>query len=342
MTAEGASPPPRPFPEGWFCVAPAAGLPPGAVRTQALSGAELVVFRTEDGVVAAVDPHCPHLGAHLGHGGRVVAGALRCPFHGFRWDADGRCVGTEYPGAPAVRQRLRTRPVREVHGHVLAWWAADARPPDWEPILVDTDGWSDPVGTTLELVGHVQDVAENGVDLGHFAAVHRYFDVSDPLIEDFDKPILHSRFAFSRANPVAAGLPPVRSVFDTRICGLGFSLTDLTIESVGLHCRVYLFATQLAAERMSFTISVSVDRRPAATARGLGRALRSALLTAALTRFLLRKVVADVEQDRAIWEHRLHLARPGLVEGDGPVAAFRRWARQFDPAPSRPQQEARA
>ena len=188
----------------------------------------------------------------------------------------------------------------------------------------------------------MQDVAENGVDLGHFAAVHRYFDVSDPLIEDFDKPILHSRFAFSRANPVAAGLPPVRSVFDTRICGLGFSLTDLTIESVGLHCRVYLFATQLAAERMSFTISVSVDRRPAATARGLGRALRSALLTAALTRFLLRKVVADVEQDRAIWEHRLHLERPGLVEGDGPVAAFRRWARQFDPAPSRPQQEARA
>jgi phenylpropionate dioxygenase-like ring-hydroxylating dioxygenase large terminal subunit len=322
----------RPFPEGWFCVAPRGTLPRGSVRTQALAGRDVVVFRTHDGDVGVVDAYCPHLGAHLGHGGRVVGDSIRCPFHGFRWRRDGSCAGTEYADDPKVPMRLGAWPVREVHGHVLTWWSEAGGAPAWELPAIDTEGWTDPFTTTLALRANVEDVTENGVDLGHFGAVHRYFDVKEPVIENFDRPILHSRFGFSRANPFSASLAPVTSIFDTQICGLGFSLTDLTIESLAVHCRLYLFATQLDAQEMSFTISISADRRREATSRRLGRLLRSRAATRLFVRFLMRKVLHDVEQDRAIWENRRHLERPGLVKGDGPIPAFRRWTRQFYPA----------
>lgn len=124
-------------------------------------------------------------------------------------------------------------------------------------------------------------------------------------------------------------LAPVESIFDTQICGLGFSLTDLTIKSFGLRCRIYLFATQLDAERLGFTISISADRRLDTTRRGLARVLRSRASTELFVRFLMRKVLDDVGQDRDIWENKCYLERPGLVKGDGPIGPFRRWTRQF-------------
>ena len=43
----------------------------GAVLTRQFMDREIVVFRTESGTVCAAEAYCPHLGAHLGHGGEV-------------------------------------------------------------------------------------------------------------------------------------------------------------------------------------------------------------------------------------------------------------------------------
>ncbi len=43
-----------------------------------------------------------------------------------------------------------------------------------------------------------------------------------------------------------------------------------------------------------------------------------------------RAFVRDVMQDRRIWEHKVHLPRPRLAEGDGPIGRYRSWCRQFD------------
>ena len=59
------------------------------------------------------------------------------------------------------------------------------------------------------------------------------------------------------------------------------------------------------------------------------RALRPFL--ALVHRGVERGLVHDFRQDVAVWEHKRYLDRPQLVEGDGPIGAFRRWARQFSP-----------
>lgn len=51
------------------------------------------------GELRVFDAFCPHQGAHLGHGGSLDDDCLRCPFHGFHFDPEGRCIG------PNVRNR---------------------------------------------------------------------------------------------------------------------------------------------------------------------------------------------------------------------------------------------
>ncbi|WP_425436809.1 Rieske 2Fe-2S domain-containing protein [Mycobacterium rhizamassiliense] len=41
------------------------------------------MYRTKSGLARAIEAYCPHLGAHLGHGGKVLGDELHCPFHAF-------------------------------------------------------------------------------------------------------------------------------------------------------------------------------------------------------------------------------------------------------------------
>ena len=60
---------PFPIPSGWFAVAFSSELEAGEVKPVRYFGKELVLFRTSDGEAHLLDAFCPHLGAHLGHGG---------------------------------------------------------------------------------------------------------------------------------------------------------------------------------------------------------------------------------------------------------------------------------
>ena len=71
-----------PYPRGWYTIADSDDLAPGDVLPIHAFGREFVVFRGEDGEAHVLNAHCPHLGAHLGHGGKVCGNQIRCPFHG--------------------------------------------------------------------------------------------------------------------------------------------------------------------------------------------------------------------------------------------------------------------
>ena len=80
------------LPYGWYLASPSADVAAGEIRTFHYFGQELVIYRSTAGVPFAVEAHCPHLGAHLGEGGCVEGDTIRCPFHGWRYASDGRCV----------------------------------------------------------------------------------------------------------------------------------------------------------------------------------------------------------------------------------------------------------
>src|SRR5262249_47971167 len=74
----------EPFPFGWFAVAYSDELGAGQVKALRYFGRELVLWRGEDGTARLLDAYCRHLGAHLGHGGRVNGNDIECPFHAWQ------------------------------------------------------------------------------------------------------------------------------------------------------------------------------------------------------------------------------------------------------------------
>jgi phthalate 4,5-dioxygenase len=102
--------------------------PPVEVR---LLGEDLVAFRATDGKVGLVSAHCAHRRANL-FWGRNEANGLRCVYHGWKFDVDGRCV--EMPSEPASsnfheRVRIPAYATLEVGGVVWAYMGpADSTP----------------------------------------------------------------------------------------------------------------------------------------------------------------------------------------------------------------------
>ena len=107
--------------EGWYWLCRSSDIRRSRVRALRLLGRDLAVYRGADGKVAALDAYCAHMGAHLAEG-RVEENALRCFFHHWRYESDGRC--SDIPclqGAPGARMRVRSWPVAERYGMVWLW-----------------------------------------------------------------------------------------------------------------------------------------------------------------------------------------------------------------------------
>jgi len=321
-----------PLPIGWFAVAFAHELPSGGVLTRRALGRELVVFRTRSGAASVVDAYCPHLGAHLGQGGTVDGELLRCPFHGFSFDAAGHCVSTPYGGkVPAIR--TESFAVREIDGIIYFHHDPSGAPPTWEIPTCGAAGWSPPLGRSWVFRSHPQEILENSVDFGHFATVHAYRAVTVTKPLTISGHYLTTGYSAIRAGGFFGKLDPSQSLrFANEIhtYGLGYSRVDIVVERLGLEIRQFVLPTPLDETTVELRAATSVKLFPAPV--GAGRFFQW-LPRARLARLLAQRIssLMDVElrPDFAIWENKRYLDNPGLAQGDGPIGRYRRWARQF-------------
>ena len=169
-----------PIPFGWFALARAADLAPGDVRALFFFEEHLVLFRTADGEAHVAAAFCPHLGAHLGHGGTGRGQTRSCvPFTGGVSTATGPASASPTPDpCRAARRRgacLRSYPVLERSRMIWAWYHPKGVPPLFEldPVPeLDDPGWSEPDWYEWEVETPIQEAGENAVDVAHFVAVH--------------------------------------------------------------------------------------------------------------------------------------------------------------------------
>ena len=141
-----------------------------------VAGVPVVLFRTHAGVSALID-RCPHRNYPLSEG-RLVEGALQCPYHGWRFGPDGACV--EIPGCALSAdqdKRLAASPVvvKEINGAVLIRLDGDASQPlpdltVWGATGHDHFWWSQGVWR-----GRALDALENVLDPFHTNFIHDGF-----------------------------------------------------------------------------------------------------------------------------------------------------------------------
>jgi len=314
-----------PFPIGWFRVASSAEVRPGRIHNVRAFGTELVLTRLSGGPVRAFDAHCPHLGAHVGVGGKIVDGTLRCPFHGWRFDGSGACVSV--PGAQRIppAARLGAWSVREWAGQVMVYHHPRRAEPSWElpelPEYGARDWCAFRHANRWTIRTHVQELAENGVDISHFPFLHCQ-QTAEIRTESLttEGPLLHHRTFQRYAIFGLAKLwaKEVLGPLDISLCGPGVAINRASVR-VGLDLSyVYVFFfTPIDVERVALWSMLTLKK--------VGNPL--------LHRILWAKARSEggktIDQDIPIWENKRYRERPLLSEVDGPVMAYRRWARQF-------------
>ncbi len=300
-----------PYPNGWFRVAYANELAAGEVLPLHYFGRELVLFRAEDGRAALLDAHCRHLGAHLGYGGRVEGAGIRCPFHAWHWDGEGRCIDVPYGRIPRGA-RIKSWPLVEKNGLIFCWYHDAGAPPSYQ--LPDLPEIGSPDWTPLEIrrwtvKSRWLDMNENAVDQVHFRYVHGTRTTPETEVE-VEGHVLSCRSRMKMGTPRGV----VMGGIDTTDYGPGLQTVRLSgiVDTLMLNTAVPIDED---STDVSFAYSVcTVDGADAA--RGVGQAI-------------IRDLEKQMGEDIPIWESKKYHRQPLLCDGDGPLALYRRWMRQF-------------
>ncbi len=313
-----------PYPDGWFRVAFSGDVARGDVRPLRYFGRDLVLFRTADGGARVLDAHCPHLGAHLGHGGRVDGCAIRCPFHGWLIDGEGRCIDVPHARKIPPHAEIRAWPVREVNGMIMVYHHSGGEKPAWDfPELPEfaSRAWL-PFRTAKRwrIRTHIQDVGENGIDTAHMPYVHRKQTqaIRSERLET-DGPVLVHRMAHQyRLFPLVRWLGgEVGGPLEITYYGLGCAVNRAQVDAK-LQL-AYLFI---------FTITPIDDLHVEVVGTYSMKKIAHPLGSWLLSRKARTEGRRTIDEDMPIFENN-HRPDPALSEHDGPVMQYRRWARQF-------------
>lgn len=304
-----------PYPNGWFNICYSHEVAAGEVKAVRALGRDFVVFRGEGGKAHVLDAYCPHLGAHLGVGGRVEGDNIRCPFHAWCWNGDsGDCVDVPYAKHIPARAKIGKPVVREQNGFIIVWQHGEAKEPDWTPIVIpetEDPNYSVYGRRQWELTSHPQELYENGFDVAHFGTLHK-MNVRG-VVYDTEGPVCKLHLDFERdaaAQSSAEGMATIRSF----MFGPGLSLTRVAglIDGVSVQS-----LTPLEPEKMILTHNYYVHKNSSPEA------------VAGFFDYYAK----DWELDMPLWNNKLFKEKPVLAEGDGDISRFRKWYRQFYSTP---------
>jgi phenylpropionate dioxygenase-like ring-hydroxylating dioxygenase large terminal subunit len=152
------------------------------VRAKVL-GRNLALFRDDSGNVHCLADTCIHRGGALGRGW-VKDNCLVCPYHGWRYGADGKCTfvpseGEDYSISP--RARVDSYPVEERYGMIWVF-LGDLDEKERYPIPPFPE-FGNPEWKALQAEftwnAEAARVVENGIDVAHAAFVHPMFGIPE-------------------------------------------------------------------------------------------------------------------------------------------------------------------
>ena len=148
--------------------------PPVRVR---LLGEDLVAFRDSQGRVGLLEEHCPHRGTSLFYGRNEECG-LRCIYHGWKMDVDGKVLDTPAePAGSTLKDKVRhtAYACHEAAGIIFAYMG----PQDRVPLFPDYE-WTKVAPQQIYVTKSLQDCnylqgLEGECDSSHLSYLHRAF-----------------------------------------------------------------------------------------------------------------------------------------------------------------------
>ena len=164
---------------------PEPGSPPARVR---LLGENLVAFRDTSGRVGLVQENCGHRGASLYYG-RNEDAAIRCVYHGWAFDVDGRCV--DMPSEPqpfCEKVRITAYPVHESGGIVWTYMGPRETMTPFRDFGTEGRDPAELRATKQVTTCNWVQAMEGNIDTAHISHLHQWNDIDKIPDDGSDKP----------------------------------------------------------------------------------------------------------------------------------------------------------
>jgi phenylpropionate dioxygenase-like ring-hydroxylating dioxygenase large terminal subunit len=155
-------------PDYWYPLAWADELKSGRVIGRRFAGEPIALYRGTSGHVYALEDRCAHRQVPL-HLGVVSGEELKCHYHGWTYDACGKCVNVPYLGSVRLPNGVRSYPVREVDGLIFVFPGDPALAENRLPATLGSSRRGDYKTRRLnrEVACHYSFMHENLFDMNH-------------------------------------------------------------------------------------------------------------------------------------------------------------------------------
>lgn len=315
----------KPIPFGWYAVEYSSNLAVGDVKPLHYFGQDLVLFRTESGAPSVLKAYCPHLGAHLGHGGSVEGESISCPFHAWKFNGNGFCTNIPYakrmPARVDGKQAIDSYPVVERNQMIWAWYHPQQAAPSFEVeefAELNSADWTDLDTYDWTINTIIQETGENAADIAHFVTVHSSVGMPNGKVSmDGHKRLTlmesQTNHIDEQGNVDRSGENSDASRLESWSIGPG-----ITYQRFSRMFDIVMMGTVTPIDDQSIHLrfNFSLPRAQEGANKLYAHGVRD-------------EVVFQVGQDIPIWENKVYVDNPVLCDGDGPIAKYRKWFQQF-------------
>jgi phenylpropionate dioxygenase-like ring-hydroxylating dioxygenase large terminal subunit len=157
----------------WYVAATAEEIPHGELLSRLICNEPVVIFRGDDGKVAALEDRCCHRRYPLSKG-KLEGCSIRCGYHGMLFNVEGKC--TEIPGQETIPRNAFVKHYEVIERYKWIWiWIGDEglanadNIPDYH--WFDDPNWRGK-STRFHVKTNFKLVVENLLDLSHLSFVH--------------------------------------------------------------------------------------------------------------------------------------------------------------------------
>jgi phenylpropionate dioxygenase-like ring-hydroxylating dioxygenase large terminal subunit len=234
---------------GWYPVCRADALDGGRIIGTDFLNGRVVSFRTNSGDITVMSAYCRHLGADLSIG-ELVDDCVRCAFHHWQYNADGKCISVPVEGGPPEDAQLFVFPSAERFGLV---WAYSGDEPTELPHFHGFDedqlySKAAPDESIREYPVEPWTLLTNSVDIQHLRALHGLeIDVDPEAIEITDHNVEYDAHI---VDPVLGEMDQHIKVFGTntimltgRMAGMDVFMGSSAVPIPAGGCRNFQYAS---------------------------------------------------------------------------------------------------
>ena len=306
------------YARGWHCIGAPSDYGQKPVKLEYF-GTKLVAYRGEDGQVHVLDAWCPHMGGDLSEG-CVEGNSVRCPFHFWRWGADGVCNDIPYAKRIPDKAVIKSWPTLEENNLVFVWNDPEQKEPIPSQRPHRTDDCFSPEWTPwsiekMRIETNCRELLDNMADFAHFGPIHQ------APVSDFSNEV-HQHIYRQHLVGTSESLSESESLKSVATYeGPAYMHTYMTGKQDGVEIASRLLVSHVPIHTEAFDLrfGVMVRKHPE---------LSDAENQEMVQNYVEANRVAFF-QDVHIWHTKTRVDNPLLCDGDGPIYKLRQWYSQF-------------